>query len=57
MKIDKDTHVYCTHCRYFQLDRDMTPFCEYQNYCDLRDPEDSAPLKFRPWYGAKAVSE
>lgn len=48
--MDQDNHVYCTHCEQFEIVGDFTPHCEYENVCCIWNPEDSAPLKERPFY-------
>lgn len=51
--IDKSTHVYCTHCKYFDVqnyieNKELPSQCN--NGCDPYDPEDSVPYGERPNY-------
>ena len=48
--LDKNTHVYCTHCAYFRLDEEEIPYCFFENECNLDDCEDSRPYEERPKY-------
>lgn len=53
-KMNKDIHVYCTHCVHFKVTKcneyDYMPKCKYENECCLEDCEDSRPLNERPHY-------
>lgn len=42
-------HVYCTNCKYFEL-LENTPSCVYMAKCEIRNPEDSMPYKYRPQF-------
>ena len=43
--------VYCTNCKHFRLDDEEIPYCPYEEKeCDIRDCEDSRPLRERPMY-------
>lgn len=50
----KDTHVYCTRCKHFEIievsDHNFKVFCKYEDECDLFDFEDSTPYSERPHY-------
>jgi len=51
--LDKDTHVYCTHCKHFaviQQDDGPAPHCPFMDKCCLWDSEDSRPYSERPYY-------
>lgn len=48
--INADTHVYCTHCKWFQLDDEDIPYCAWEDKCDIRNCEDSISFLDRPCY-------
>jgi hypothetical protein len=50
-----DEHVYCTDCVNFILDDDNTPYCEYENKCNIQYPEDSVPYKDRSYFEQKEL--
>ena len=41
--------VYCTHCEYFEIIFE-TPYCRFQDMCDIYDCEDSKLREERPFY-------
>ena len=43
-------YVYCTECKYFRLDDEYTPYCPFEDKCDINDCEDSRQLEERPYY-------
>ncbi len=43
-------YVYCTQCKHFNIDEDLTPNCIYEDECDILDCEDGQPFKERPKY-------
>ena len=53
--MNKDTHVYCTDCKYFRVDDEETPYCIRQNNkpCTDYDMEDSMPYSERQQYKDK----
>lgn len=59
MKINENTQVYCTSCKYFKVlekvssereECDYIPSCEHEKECYLYDCCDSKPHYMRPWY-------
>ena len=30
-------YVYCTNCRHFRLDDEYTPYCPFEDKCDIND--------------------
>lgn len=48
--MDENTHVYCTHCKWFRLDDEYIPYCPFENECDIYDCEDSRQFRDRPHY-------
>ena len=55
--INKDTHVYCTHCIYFRLDDESKPYCPLEGECYIWNCEDSKPYRERPKYEEDEVKE
>lgn len=49
-----DQHVYCTACQNYGctlMDNDEYELhCKHKDECDFYDPEDSKPLRERPFY-------
>ena len=53
--MDKDTHVYCTQCKNFEVTNDVETMnveinCKYEDECDFWNPEDSLRFEDRPHY-------
>ena len=51
--MNKDTHVYCTHCKNLKLDMETKGFpysCGFENECEFWDIEDSRAFSERPHY-------
>lgn len=48
--MNEDTHVYCTHCKWFRIDDEDIPYCPFEDTCDIGDCEDSMAYKYRPNY-------
>lgn len=48
--IKPDKRVCCTDCKHFGIREDETPFCINEYKCELRNPEDSFPFKYRPYW-------
>ena len=46
----EDEYVYCTDCVYFRLDDEFTPYCLFEDECDIEDCEDSRHITERPKY-------
>ena len=48
--MNKDQHVYCAECVEFRICDEGLPYCPYEDKCDIKNPEDSRPLRERPCY-------
>jgi len=48
--LDKNTHVYCTHCKWFRLDEEEIPYCFFENECDINNPKSDLTYDKRPKY-------
>ena len=48
--MNKDTHVYCTNCKWFRIDDEDIPYCPFEDICDIGNCEDSMAYKYRPNY-------
>ena len=57
--MDKDTHVYCVHCKNLKRNRNKEfPFsCKYENECDFSDVIDSSRFELRPHYEPRYTKE
>lgn len=53
MKINLDTHVYCTQCKWFRLDDEEIPYCPWEDRCEIRNCEDSMRFEDRPYWEIK----
>lgn len=53
--INKDTHVYCTHCKWFRIDEEEVPYCYWETRCSIEDPEDSMRFEDRPCYEERII--
>ena len=49
-RMDEDTHVYCTNCKWFRIDDKDIPYCPFEDICDIGNCEDSMAFKDRPNY-------
>ena len=48
-------YVYCTNCKHFRLDDEDTPYCPFEDECDIWDCEDSRRFAERPCYELNGV--
>lgn len=48
--MNQDTHVYCTHCKWFMMDDEYIPYCLFEDICDITNCEDSMSFTDRPKY-------
>lgn len=48
--LQKDKHVYCTHCKHFRLDIEEASYCKFEEVCDLTNCDDGKLFSERPRY-------
>lgn len=51
-----ETHVYCTNCRYCNLDDMGHTCCRHEDICYSWDPEDGRSISDRPAYKPKTMT-
>jgi hypothetical protein len=54
--MDKNTHVYCTECKWLRLDDEAIPYCVWSDECNDWNCEDRKPFKERPHYEERRIT-